>query len=256
MGYIKPIKSKGKRGKKHLTIYNTDHYKNYASTTEAEMDNVVALTGKNLSAYYEELLKHAKLGISQDKRNFLYVLSGEAYANEDMLAKFIDLGVHIQVLTMGLLSDTILDALAGNKHTSAVYILRSNPAEIVIDNVMKAHEATKVIMDCPVILPDISGYKVIEALSNYRVAIDELQLDFPVLNDKELGVDTRGNVLGSINRKPFYYSDLSGKWHVYTEKKYSFYKSIEPSCSSWGIYIKVICEDYSSKQELDKMAQK
>ena len=87
MGYIKPIKSKGRRGKKHLTIYNTDHYKNYSSTTEAEMDNVVALTGKNLSAYYEELLKHAKLGISQDKRNFLYVVSGEAYANDDMLAK-------------------------------------------------------------------------------------------------------------------------------------------------------------------------
>ena len=100
MGYIKPIKSKGRRGKKHLTIYNTDHYKNYSSITEAEMDNVVALTGKNLSAYYEELLKHAKLGISQDKRNFLYVVSGEAYANDDMLAKFIDLGVHIQVLTM------------------------------------------------------------------------------------------------------------------------------------------------------------
>ena len=72
------------------------------------------------------------MGISQDKRNFLYVVSGEACANDDMLAKFIDLGVHIQVLSMGLLSDTILDALAGNKHTSAVYILKSNPAEIVI----------------------------------------------------------------------------------------------------------------------------
>ena len=153
-------------------------------------------------------------------------------------------------------SDSMLDALSkGLGNTSVLYSYKANYMHS-IESVREAHEATRVVFDVPLVIPDMTQQQIISAFEPYKTSIDEVQLDICPLTQEEIdyGKGTEKGFMAQF-RKTKYYLRPDGKWYSYPKTKYDVFKSVEKAFSSWGTYITMICTDKQDKSELDKLVK-
>ena len=246
MAYIKPINSHKTKRQKHLNISNTDHYNNYKCITNAQLNNYIQLVPASFNKYYNHIMSKARYGMVVDDNTYLYQQSSMIDEREDKVIELIETGVHFIYRTNFVASDRVIDALAENDNSSFMFSLDSNPRQAKIVNIIKAFEATKVIAETPIVLPDISTYSLLTALSSLKTNIDEVQLDFTALHKKEFEA-------GVVDRGACYYVASDGLYHPYPNRIYDYYKNIEPGLSNWKMYITIIVNNDEDKSALDKL---
>lgn len=269
MVYTEPIRSKNNnsRRKKRLTIGNTDRFKNYNSITNEELNSMVVINANNILSIRDSVAKKYNAGKVDNniyRYDKVYEFAVER-ASENVLLDLLDMGInlvyHVQV---GEVTDKMLDALARSAGDTAIlYTLHDKNMHVekgikIIDkvnNVMKAHEATKVIFDTALVLPDMSGVDIIKAFEPYATNINEIQIDIPALTTKEIeyGKDTNSFMVDM--RKQYYILKTDGLWYCSPKSKYTIYKSIKRAFSDWGTMITMVCKDKAEKRALDKLVE-
>jgi hypothetical protein len=253
MVYTKPTRSTSKKRRKRLTIGNTDKYNNYKSITNDDLNNMVVINAKNVKLMKAKIEKQLNEG--KDITNIMYrydnIKSEENIVAEDDLIELLDMGINItyHVLT-GSISDKLLNALGSATGTTQILYTLENSYKETVSNLVSAHEATKVVFDVSLILPDMTTADVIKYFSPYATNIDEVQIDIPNLTTKEI---MWGNSDIVEMRKAFYLYLPDNLWHCYTKNKYNVFKALERPFSGWGTYLTMVCTNKEEKKALDKM---
>lgn len=260
MAYTPPTRASSKRSRsRRLTIGNTDKYKNYNSITTDDVNSMIRINRVNIKQTKKALEKKLNKGVID---NHIYIYSeGLPNKSEDIEESDI-----IDLLDMGVdfvyhphqreVSDSMLDALSkGLGNTSVLYSYKANYMHS-IEAVREAHEATRVVFDVPLVIPDMTQQQIISAFEPYKTSIDEVQLDICPLTQEEIdyGKGTEKGFMAQF-RKTKYYLRPDGKWYSYPKTKYDVFKSVEKAFSSWGTYITMICTDKQDKSELDKLVK-
>lgn len=272
MAYTKPTRTKAKTGKrvKHLTIGNTDKYKNYHTITNQEIEAMVPVNFRNVISVLKDVTKKFNKGIiPTETYRYDMTMTSDVIAEKDVI-KIIEMGVpfiyHVAIpdssdrsqadnnkfkITGSLgVTDNIMDALARSSAETAIMYTYSAYAKPLVSEVEKAHECTKVIFEVPLVVPDMSAHNVVVAFDPYKTNIDEVQIDLPPL--KQFEIDG-GNADVADIRKRFYINKLDGLWYPATKTKYNLYKSLQREFSDWGTYVTMVCQDEKEREALDKL---
>lgn len=264
MVYTKPTRAKstGKRNKR-LNIGNTDKYNNYNSVTNNEIASAISFDSRGVKKVEKELLRQLNKGIFPTETYRYDKIVHNDYKIESNIIDIIEMEVpfiyHIMIESSGNnefsfqypnLSDRILDALAKSSAETAVMYTYSSKFPPAVSEVEKAHEATKVVFEVPLIIPDMSAHSVVAAFDPYKANIDEVQIDIPPLTNKEINYGSEGIV---TMRKKMYMYEQDKLWHAFPKTKYDMYKALERAFSDWGTYITMVCRDDVEKASLDKL---
>lgn len=260
MVYTKPTRAERKTTrKKHLTIGNTDKYNNYSSITEAEISKMKYITKDHVKIIKNNIAKKLNKG-RIDNKSYMYerkmsLTPNLPDPNTSDLVDIIGMGVDFTYHAIACeVPDEILQAMAKSVGKTRVLYTYSSDYYHSVEDVAKAHEATRVVFELPIIVPDVSATDIITAFDPYKTNIDEVQIDVSPLTTEEIeyGLDTKNEVIVNL-RKSFYFMDIEGIWYPSADSKYRVYKGLEKAFSSWGTYITMICRDDKDKAQLDKL---
>ena len=264
MVYTRPTRAKntGKRTKR-LNIGNTDKYNNYKSITNDEVSKAVSFDFEGVKKAEKELLRQLNKGIFPTETYRYDKIIHNDYKYESNVIDIIEMEVpfiyHIMIESSGKnefqfqypnLSDRVLDALAKSSAETTIMYTYSSKFPPAVSEVEKAHEATKVVFEVPLIIPDMSAHSVVAAFDPYKYNIDEVQIDIPPLTNKEINYGSEGIV---NMRKRMYLYEQDGLWHAYPKTKYDMYKALKRAFSDWGTYITMVCQNDAEKASLDKL---
>lgn len=273
MVYTKPVHtnnsgSTNNKRKKHLNIGNTDKFNNYQSILSSDISDMVPVMFSNIKKVVKDVEKRINRGeeitqIYRYDKNMSSDILAEKYVIEliEMNVPFI---YHIMIrdekkrsslLANFGVSDKILDALAHSSADTEIMYTYSNKVTPSVNDVMKAHECTKVVFELPLIVPDMSAHKLVVAFEPYKTNIDEVQIDIPPLHDEEIeyGKDVNPGIVHV--RKTYYFRKPDGLWYPTAQSKYITYKALKREFSDWGTYITMICRDKEEQAELDRMVK-
>ena len=257
MAFEEPVKgtTKVKGRKKHLTIYNTDKYYNLNLTMAKNERNFIPvniLTEKKIKAYFEST---SPMEILKNPAVFSY--TQDTFLDNDLVLTMINKGAIVMYKTFngrrghsGIVPDEILDALANSNRGGVMFGMEPDPHRDYIDSVAKAHEATMVYIDCPVIVPDISPERVLVSLEPLATNVDEVQIDFPPLH-----MDKKHQELRDWEKPYYYITSKDHLWHVYPKHEFKFFLGLKNSLSAWGMQINMVMHDEEEKKAIEELAK-
>lgn len=232
--------------KKRLTVYNTDRYFNINLMLREELESKVKVTKLNetdIEKQMDELeLKSNRLKVKDDKE---YLVYQESYSNDTLLNKLMNHAGSLTYYTDTTVPYYVIKGLANNVTSEAVFSSREDFTYDEIDNVALTSSATSVIVDVPVVIPDISPYDILFMLHPLKNHVDKVQLSFPRLRPNEMS-----------ERHKKYYHKVGDFYEVKPKIKYKYFKHIQTSLSIWKMNIYIVCDSKDDYQTLDKMVQR
>ena len=249
MAFTPPVNKKVKRSgrTKRLNIYNTDKYYNLMVTPVNEVKNYNSVNLSTKSVIDDIIIKSSYMDILLLEDKFLYVQ--DEMLEDEYALTMIKKGFNLFYYAKRTVPDKILDAMASTNRGAIIYKMHpsSKIDKDLINNVSKAHEATKVIIDCPVVIPDIAPVDVLTNLAHFSTNVDEVQVDIMPLHDKEL----------REYEKPYYYVDISDNlWHCYPKHKFEYFKELKNPLSGWGMLINLMADTDSDYRTLTELMTK
>lgn len=258
MVYTKPTRAKEKKKRyKRLTIGNTDKFKNYNSVSNEKLNKQIPINSSNVFDIYKKVANSLNKG-KPPKGNYRYdnfaSMNADKNTLESTIVDLVEMGINLTYhVVANDVSDKMLNALSkGAGNNAVMYSLQETAYDVNL--IQKTHEATKVIFDVALIVPDMGTHKLIKVLYPYKTNIDEVYIDIPPLKTSEIEY---GNDLISNLRKQYYYLGTGDNlWHCYTKNKYNIYKDLERPFSDWGTYITMVCTNDVEKKLLDEMVAK
>ena len=254
MAFREPTKgTKKRRGRqKHLTIYNTDKYYNLKLAPASTVEDHIAVNMLSKSDIDAYIASASPIDIINDDKRFIY--DQGSLLDDEYVITMIKKGMNVDYRARdprkghaGIVPDDVLDAYARSNRGSVVFGMEAEPHRDYITGVEKAHEATRVVIDCPVVLPDVEPTKVIMALAPLSTNVDEVQVDVVPLHENEM----------ADFRKTFYYWDLSTNLYMpYAQSKFDWFKKIKNPLSGWGMLIKMFYRTDADKQAMEALVKK
>lgn len=254
MAFREPTKGAKKRKgrQKHLTIYNTDKYYNLAQTSAQEVKDripVNMLTKAEIDTY---MATTSPADIIMDNKRYIY--DQGSLLDENYVITMIKKGMDVYYHTRdprkghaGTVPDAILEAFATSNKGAVVFGMEAEPHRDYTVSVEKAHEATKVIIDCPVVLPDVEANKVVMALAPLSTNVDEVQVDMMPLHESEI----------SDFRKAYYFYSIAEDWYTpYPKSKFDWFKRIKNPLSGWGMIINMLYWNEADKTAMADLVKK
>lgn len=254
MAFREPTKGTKKRKgrQKHLTLYNTDKYYNLTQTSAKEVKDripVNMLTKADIDTY---MAITSPADILMDNKKYIY--DQGSLLDENYVITMIKKGMDVYYHTRdprkghaGLVPGTILEAFAASNKGAVVFGMEAEPHRDYIVSVEKAHEATRVIIDCPVVLPDVEANKVVMALAPLSTNVDEVQVDMMPLHEEEI----------SDFRRAYYFYDITKDWYTpYPKSKFDWFKRIKNPLSGWGMIINMMYWSDSDKTGMAELVKK
>lgn len=245
MAFREPVKrTKARKTRtKHLTLYNTDKYYNLKLTDRKVPDSRYPVNLATKAEIDKYMLEMSPAEMLMDSRTFLYVqgsLLSDEYALT-MIRKGMDVFYMANMINRhsGLVPDKILDALANSRRGGVIYRPEPEPCRDYVNNVSKAHMATKVIISQAVKIPDIEPNVFENVLAPLRMNVDEVQIDFTPLHADEVA---------PWEKSYYYYSLEDDLYHVYPKSGFEWFEHIRKGLSGWGMLINIL---YSSESERD-----
>lgn len=254
MAFREPTKGKKSRKgrKKHLTLYNTDKFYNLTLSLVDEVKDrqpVNVLTKADIDKY---ILETNPVDLLTDNRKFMY--DQGALIDDNYVITMIKKGMDVYYHTMdpraghaGTVPDDVLDAYAQSNRGAVVFGMEKEPHRDYVTSVEKAHEATKVIIDCPVVIPDVEPNQVVMALAPLSTNVDEVQVDMMPLHDGEMA---------DFRKAFYYYSIADDLYRPYPQSKFDWFKVIKNPLSGWGMSINLFYQDETEKKALDSLVAK
>lgn len=172
-----------------------------------------------------------------------YLIYQEKYTNDKLIRKIISHGGGVSYYTSSVVPYYVLKQLANHTESEVVYAVKKEFTDREKENIELSFMATKVIIDCPMILPDMSPYDLLFALHDLKTNVDKVQLSFPPLT--EVG-----------ERHEEYYEQRNGKYYVKPNYKYMFFKYIQHSLSLWKMNIWIVADSPEDYNKLERIINK
>lgn len=228
---------------KRLNIYNTDRYFNINLMKRSDITEKIKvnrLNEKTVEAEMDELASKSpsRFALRDDKA---YILYQELYTNDTLIAKVLKHGGSVSYYTDTVVPYYVLKDLAKNLTSEVVYPTKPSYSHKEIENIQQSFMACPVIIDCPVVLPDMSPYDVLFALHPLKTNVDKVQISFPCLQPDEFQA-----------RHERYYHKVGNHYELLPKYKYEFFKYVQTSLSIWAMNIWLVCdsdEDYNAVNE-------
>ncbi|AAY53369.1 hypothetical protein [Listeria phage P100plus] len=232
--------------KKRLNIYNTDRYFNMNLMKRSAIEKSIKVTRLNEKEIEEEMDKLAEGSTRFNKKNKKsYLLYQEKYTNDRLIQKLFAHGGSVTYYTNSIIPYYVIKHMAQSTTSKAVYSVKKEFTEEQVKNIELTKMATTVIIDVPVVVPDVSPYDVLFSLHPLKTDVDGVQFSFPRLGKSEI----------QKRHLPFY--ELKGKvYELRPEIKYEYVKYTQVSLSIWGMYLWLVCNSEEDFQEIDKLLQK
>lgn len=172
-----------------------------------------------------------------------YLIFQEKYTNDKLIRKVIAHGGSISYYTNNIIPYYVLKQLAMHTESEVIFSIQKEYTDEQVENVELSYMATRVIIDCPMILPDMSPYDVLFALHDLKTNVDKIHLSFPPLT-------------ALAKRQEEYYEKKGDKYYVKASYKYMFFKYIQNSLSLWKMNIWMISDDDQDYTLLEAMIDK
>lgn len=238
----KPRKPRQKR----LTIYNTDRYFNLNLMQRVEFENKIKVTKLNEQAIELEMdnliMQSDQIAQRDDKA---YIIYRESYANDRLIQKLIAHAGSITYYTTTTVPYYIVRGLANNPNSEIVYSSREDFTFDEVDNVMLSYMATSVVIDVPVVIPDINPIDLLFMLHPLKTNVDRVQLSFPRLHKEELA-----------ERHKRYYHRVGEYYEVKPKVKYRYFKHLLTSLSIWKMNIYLVCDSVEDYRMVDILRER
>lgn len=232
-----------KAREKRLNIYNTDRYFNINLMKRDDIEGKIKvnrLNEQDIEAEMDELASQSSPRIAvRDEKS--YILYQEKYTNDRLIAKVLKHGGSVTYYSDTIVPYYILKELARNLTSEVVYPTKPNYSQREIENIQMSFTACPVIVDCPVVVPDISPYDVLFAMHPLKTNVDKIQISFPWLTADELQP-----------RHIKYYQEVGDHYELKPKYKYDFFKYVQTSLSIWAMNIWLVCDsntDYDAVNE-------
>ena len=228
---------------KRLLIQNSDRYYNVNLMKRSDIEEKIKVTRLNEQAIEEDMDILAARSIrypAKDQNN--YIIYQEKYTNDNLITKMMKHAGGISYYTDSIVPYYILQELSSNLNSECIYSLRPNFSVKEIENIDLAYMATRVIIDCPIVIPDMSPYDLLFILHDLKTNVDNVQLSFPSLTEAEFKP-----------RHKEYYHKVGNLYEVKPNYKFSFFKHVQTSLSIWKMNLFLISngdEDYNALNEL------
>ena len=231
---------------KRLTIYNTDRYFNVNLMLRSELEEKVKVTKLNEKAIEEDMDALAReSGRLKERNDKSYIMYQESYLNDTLLHKLMNHAGSLTYYTDTTVPYYVVKGLANNPKSEAVYGARKDFTFDEVDNVALMYTASSVVIDLPVVIPDISPYELLFMLHPLKTNVDKVQLSFPRLKHNEMS-----------ERHMKYYHKVGDHYEVKPKIKYRYFKYIQTSLSIWKMNIYIVCDSKDDYNAVNLLIQK
>lgn len=230
--------------KKRLNVGNTNRHYNINLMKSADIERKIKIHRLNEDKIEKEmdtLEKRSRHLPLRDTKE--YLIYQEKYTNDKLIRKVISHGGSVSYYTTSVVPYYVLTQLANHTDSEVVYSIKKEYTDRERENIELSYMATKVIIDCPMVIPDMSPYDLLFALHDLKTNVDKVQLSFPPL--KEIG-----------ERHKEYYELRDGKYHVKPHYKYMFFEYIQHSLSLWKMNIWLVSSDKVDYEALQRLIDK
>lgn len=236
--------------RKTLTIGNTDRYFNLHVMYKDDIKEYIKVTRKNENRIEREIdsliSRSSRYNLKTDEK---YLIFNEKYNNDRLIDKLTRHAQSLRFYTDKVAPYYVIKGLANNNQSSIVYQLHKAYTNKELENIELAYMATKVIIDVPIVIPDINPYEVLDSLSSLATNVDEVHISFPRLGKNEIK-----------KRHKKYYEFDGKKWELRPEEKLKYVEYLRNSLSIWKMYMYVIAntkEDFKTFTDyIDKTNKK
>lgn len=229
---------------KRLNILNTNRHFNINLMRSKDIEDKIKihrLNEKDIESDMDALQQKSRHISLRDAKE--YIIYQEKYTNDRLIRKVISHGGGVTYYTDSVVPYYVLKQLANHTNSEVVYSIKKEFTDREKENIELSFMATKVIIDCPMVIPDMSPYDLLFALHDLKTNVDKVQLSFPPLTE-------------IAERHKEYYEERDGKYHVKPNYKYSFFKYIQHSLSLWKMNIWLVSSDEKDHVELDRIITK
>jgi len=232
--------------KKHLNIGNSSRYYNAHLLMRNDIDDkikVSKLNEKNIEENLDILKDKSKRVPLKDGKD--YMVYQERFSNDTLIQKIINHGGSVTYYTNSIIPYHVVKQMSMNLNSEVIYKIRGQFTPEEQENVELSFMATHVIIDVPVVIPDMNPYDLLFSLHDLKTNVDKVHFSFPPLHESEMTDERRQ-----------YYEYKNDKYYIKPIYKFEFFKYIQKSLSIWKMLVVLICEnqeDYNSmKALLDK----
>lgn len=216
---------------KRLNIGNTDRYYNLNLILSDHYKNMVHVTYLNQAELttkmrkLEQESKEDKYGLHQRDSNS-YIFYKKGFDDDTLMDLLLKHAGHLIYYAEGHAPYTVITKFASDLTGSIMFRLEDKVNLDYIHSVFTAHEATEVLVDCPIVVPDIKASDIKFALNPLKTNVDRVVLNFPVLKPEEYQP-----------RFADYYYQVKGVYYVKPEIKFKYFEELRLALSLWGMYI-------------------
>ncbi|WNO29875.1 hypothetical protein [Bacillus phage SDFMU_Pbc] len=228
---------------KSLNIHNTDRLFNLNLTTKQDEIRSIKVTQLNEKEVEKEM--NALKGDSHrfNKRNDkTYLIFKQRYNNDTLQEKIFDHGGFIKYYTQDRVPLPVISKLAATPQSEVIFYCKKEHTHEDVKNVQLASMATQVVIDVPIVLPDINVYDYLFSLYPLRYHVDKVRISFPSLTEQEI----------QDRHKP-YYVFYNGRYHLKSKYKYFCFQHLQDPLSTWKMNIWLVCDSKKDMRNVEEL---
>ncbi|ASR79823.1 hypothetical protein JANET_153 [Bacillus phage Janet] len=229
--------------KRLCNIYNSDRSINANFTLVKDENAAIKVTRLNeeeVEQAMDKLSEQSELfPIRDDKR---YMIFKQKYGNDTLNSKIFKHGGYIQYYSEGKAPIPVINALAKVPTSEIIYAPQKEYPRDVVENVHLASMATSVVVDVPIVLPDINVYDYLFALYPLRYHVDKVRVSFPPLEPEEM-----------TKERKKYYTKRKGKYYMKPQYKYECFCHLQEPLSTWKMNIWLVCDTEKDRDTVKEL---
>lgn len=231
---------------KRLNIGNTDRMFNINLMRESDIEEkikVTRLNEKEIEENMDVLEKRSRKLPLKDSNE--YLVYQEKYTNDRLLNKLFSHGGMITYYTNTIIPYYVLQKLSMNLNSEVVYSIRKPFSDEEQENIELSYMATRVIIDIPVVIPDMNPYDILFTLEKLKTNVDSVQISFPRIHKSNIKEHHKE-----------YYEKSGDFYYAKPNYKYMYFKYVQTSLSIWKMNIYLVANDDDDYKALEKLVNK
>lgn len=235
------------RYKKRLNIQNSNRKYNLNLIHVNDIIDKVKVTRLNEDEIEEEMDKLEAESKRIPKRDDnSYIMYQEKYTNDKLIDKVINHSGGVSYYTRTVVPYYVIKSLSMHPNSEVIYSMRKKFEPREIENVETAFMATEVVIDVPIVIPDMSPYDILFSLHDLKTNVDFIQMSFPPLREEEI----------AERHKAYYTKKDDGLYHLDAKPKFDYFKYVQTSLSTWAMNLQIISRSEEEYEELDVHIQR
>lgn len=173
-----------------------------------------------------------------------YLIYQDKYSNDRITQKIMNHGGRVSYYTTSIVPYYIVKQLSMNLESEVIYLVRKDFTDQEVENIEMSNMATRVILDCPLVVPDMSPYDLLFAVHDLKGNVDQIQISFPSLTEI------------APRHEQYYEQYEDGKYYLKSMYKFRYFKYIQNSLSIWKMNIFILADSEEDYESLWKYIEK